>query len=189
RAVAAHDGIDIVVSCVGIFDFYRRLEDLEPGVLDDAFDEIFAVNVKSYLHTVRAAFPELRRRRGCVVLTESTSSYYPGRGGVLYVTSKFAVRGLVTALAAELAPEIRVNAVAPGGTLDTDLRGPHALGQEQRILGNTPGRREELIGRTPLEVALTGADHAWSYVFLGSSRARGITGGVLHPDGGMSVKT
>jgi phthalate 3,4-cis-dihydrodiol dehydrogenase len=189
RAVAAHDGIDIVVSCVGIFDFYRRLEDLEIGALDDAFDEIFAVNVKSYLHTVRAALPELRRRRGCVVLTESTSSYYAGRGGVLYVASKFAVRGLVTALAAELAPEIRVNAVAPGGTLDTDLRGPRSLGQEQRVLGDTPGRREELVARTPLEVALTGADHAWSYVFLASSRARGITGGVLHPDGGMSVKT
>jgi NAD(P)-dependent dehydrogenase (short-subunit alcohol dehydrogenase family) len=47
---------------------------------------------------------------------------------VLYVSSKFAVRGLVTALAHELAPEIRVNGVAPGSTLNTDLRGLASLG-------------------------------------------------------------
>ena len=58
------------------------------------------------------------------MLTASTSGFYAGRGGVLYVASKFAVRGLVVALAHELAPDIRVNGVAPGGTLGTDLRGP-----------------------------------------------------------------
>ena len=51
-----------------------------------------------------------------MLLTESTSAYYPGRGGVLYLASKFAVRGLVTALAHDLAPDVRVNGVAPGGT-------------------------------------------------------------------------
>jgi enoyl-[acyl-carrier-protein] reductase (NADH) len=39
----------------------------------------------------------------------------------------------------------------------------------------------------PLQVALSGADHAWSYVFLASDRARGITGGAVHPDGGVGV--
>lgn len=170
---------------MGIFDFYRGL-----GALDvDLLDEVFAVNVKSYLHSVKAAIPDLRRSQGCVVLTESTSSYYPGRGGVLYVASKFAVRGMVTALAAELAPDVRVNAVAPGGTLHTDLRGPRSSGEHERALGDTPGRRDDLIARTPLAVALTGEDHAGSYVFLASQRARGITGGVLHPDGDIAVKT
>ncbi len=187
--VAAHGGLDILVSCVGIFDFYRGLGDLDVDVLDEAFDEVFGANVKSYLHSVKAALPELHRSRGCVVLTESTSSYYPGRGGVLYVASKFAVRGMVTALAAELAPDIRVNAVAPGGTLHTDLRGPRSLGEHERALGDAPGRRDDLMARTPLAVALTGEDHAGSYVFLASQRARGITGGVLHPDGGIAVKT
>ena len=42
--------------------------------------------------------------------------------------------------------------------------------------------------RVPLKVALSGADHAWSYVFLASDRARGITGDVVHPDGGIAVK-
>ena len=93
---------------------------------------MFAVNVKSHLHAVKAALPALRASgSGSVILTESTSAYYPGRGGVLYVSSKFAVRGLVTALAYELAPDIRVNGVAPGGTLNTDLRGPVQPGPER----------------------------------------------------------
>ena len=150
---------------------------------------MFAVNVKSHLHGVKAALPALRASgRGSVVLTESTSAYYPGRGGVLYVSSKFAVRGLVTTLAYELAPEIRVNGVAPGGTLNTDLRGLASLGLHERRLDDTPGREAELAGRVPLQVALSGADHAWSYVFLASDRARGITGDVVHPDGGIAVK-
>jgi NAD(P)-dependent dehydrogenase (short-subunit alcohol dehydrogenase family) len=50
-----------------------------------------------------------------VILTVSTSGFYPGRGGILYVASKFAVRGCVVELAHELAPSVRVNGVAPGG--------------------------------------------------------------------------
>lgn len=188
-AVAEFGALDLLVSCVGIFDFYRGIEDLDADLIAPAFDEIFAVNVKSYLHSVKAALPQLRATRGTVLLTESTSSYFPGRGGVLYVSSKFAVRGMVTALAAELAPDVRVNAVAPGGTLRTDLRGLDALGQHDRALGETPGRADDLKARTPLGVALTAEDHAGSYVFLASERARGITGGVLHPDGGMGIRT
>ncbi|MGW6460714.1 3-(cis-5,6-dihydroxycyclohexa-1,3-dien-1-yl)propanoate dehydrogenase [Streptomyces sp. NPDC055078] len=181
-------GLDVLVSCVGIFDFYRGLNDLGEDEIDQAFDEIFAVNVKSYLHSVKAALPELRRSRGSVILTESTSAYYPGRGGVLYVASKHAVRGIVTALAHELAPDIRVNAVAPGGTLHTDLRGAGALGHEDKRLNDTPGREAELAGRVPLGIAMTGADHAWSYVYLASRRARGVTGDVAHSDGGIRIK-
>lgn len=188
-AVDAFGGLDILVSCVGIFDFYRGLGELDADVIDRAFDEMFAVNVKSHLHSVKAALPALRASTGSIVLTESTSAYHPGRGGVLYVSSKFAVRGLVTALAHELAPDVRVNAVAPGGTLHTDLRGLDALDMSERRLADTPGRERELAARVPLNVALTGADHAWSYVFLASDRSRGITGGVTHPDGGIGVKT
>jgi NAD(P)-dependent dehydrogenase (short-subunit alcohol dehydrogenase family) len=186
--VSAFGGLDVLVSCVGVFDFYRGIAELDADRIDAAFDEMFAVNVKSQLHAVKAALPALRESRGSVVLTESTSAYYPGRGGVLYVSSKFAVRGLVTALAHELAPEIRVNGVAPGGTIGTDLRGLSSLGLDSRSLGNAPNREAELAARTPLHVALSGADHAWSYVFLASERSRGITGDVVHPDGGIGVK-
>lgn len=187
-AVTAFGGLDVLINCVGVFDFYRGLEELAADRIDDAFAEMFAVNVKSHLHSVKAALPALREARGSVVLTESASSYHPGRGGVLYVSSKFAVRGLVTALAHELAPDIRVNGVAPGGTLGTDLRGLGSLGLDTRSLGDTPNRAADIADRVPLRVALSGADHAWSYVFLASDRSRGITGGVVHPDGGMGVK-
>jgi len=190
----AFGGLDILVNCVGIFDFYRGVGDLDDEIIDDAFDEIFRTNVKSHLLSVRAALPALRESAsrggtGVVLLTESTSAYYPGRGGVLYVSSKFAVRGLVTALAHELAPDVRVNGVAPGGTLNTDLRGLTSLGLGNTRLDDTRGRAEELAGRVPLQVALSGRDHAWSYVFLASDHASGITGDVLHPDGGIRVKS
>jgi NAD(P)-dependent dehydrogenase (short-subunit alcohol dehydrogenase family) len=187
-ALTAFGGLDVLVSCVGVFDFYRGIGDLDADRIDEAFDEMYAVNVKSHVHSVKAALAALRESGGNVVLTESTSAYYPGRGGVLYVSSKFAVRGLVTALAHELAPDVRVNGVAPGGTLNTDLRGLDSLGLSNRRLDDNPDRAANLAQRTPLHVALSGADHAWSYVFLASDRARGITGDVLHPDGGIGIK-
>lgn len=191
--VGAFGGIDVLVHCVGIFDFYRGVAELDPDLIDEAFDEMFRTNVKSHLHSVRAALPALRDGRnrdgaGVVLLTESTSAYQAGRGGVLYVASKFAVRGLVTALAHELAPDIRVNGVAPGGTMRTDLRGLQSLGlADRRLDDDGPGRAAELAARVPLHVALSAEDHAWSYVFLASDRARGITGDVLHPDGGSRL--
>ena len=188
-AACARDlgGIDTLVNCVGIFDFYRGLAELDDDRLDDAFDEMFRVNVKSQLVCVKAALAELRRSRGSVALTVSTSGFHPGRGGVLYVASKFAVRGCVIALAHELAPEVRVNGVAPGGTLGTELTGPASLGLGERLLAATPDRVQDLKRRTPLNVAMTGADHAGSYVFLASDRARGITGTIVVSDGGAGI--
>ncbi|BCZ25242.1 3-(cis-5,6-dihydroxycyclohexa-1, 3-dien-1-yl)propanoate dehydrogenase [Mycobacterium senriense] len=187
-AVDAFGGLDILVNCVGVFDFYRGVGDIEADALPDAFDEMFRTNVLSHLQSAKAAIPALRRARGSsIVLTESASSFYPGRGGVLYVSSKFAVRGLVSALAHELAPDIRVNGVAPGGTLNTDLRGLSSLGLDQTRLDDSPDRARDVAARTPLHVALTGEDHAWSYVFLASERSRGITGETVRPDGGFGV--
>ena len=74
RAVTdAFGGLDVLVNCVGIFDFYRGLADIDDDQLEAAFDEVFTVNVKSQLVSVRAALPELRRAGGSVVLTVSTS--------------------------------------------------------------------------------------------------------------------
>jgi NAD(P)-dependent dehydrogenase (short-subunit alcohol dehydrogenase family) len=187
-AVDALGGLDVLVNCVGTFDFYRGVRDLDGDQLLPAFDELFRVNVASQLLGVHAALEALTASRGSIILTGSTASFHPGRGGVLYVATKFAVRGLVIALAHELAPDVRVNGVAPGGTLATDLRGPRALGLDGQSLGDQPGREEDLKSRTPLGVALTPADHAHSYVFLASNAARGITGTFVHPDGGIGVK-
>jgi NAD(P)-dependent dehydrogenase (short-subunit alcohol dehydrogenase family) len=183
-------GLDVLVNCVGIFDFYRALTELSPAELDQGFDELFRANVLSHLVSAQAAIPALRASgagAGSIILTVSTSGFYPGRGGILYVASKFAVRGCVTALAHELAPEIRVNGVAPGGTLGTELTGPSALGLSDRVLDG-PDRAADLRARTPLQIALTGADHAGSYVFLASDRSRGTTGTILHTGGGASLR-
>ena len=100
-----------------------------------------------------------------------------------------AARGLVTTLAYELAPDIRVNGVAPGGTLNTDLRGLSSLGLKETRLDDTPNRARDVAARNPLNVALTGEDHAWAFVFLASDRSRGITGETIHPDGGFGIGT
>src|SRR5699024_4801158 len=129
---------------------------------------------------------ELRRGRGSIVLTGSTSSFRPERGGVLYVASKFAIRGLVASLSRELAPQIRVNAVPRGGTRGTDLQGLGSLELEAERLDGED-RAQSLRSRTALEVALTPADHASSYVFLASDRSSGTTGTFVHSDGGVGI--
>jgi NAD(P)-dependent dehydrogenase (short-subunit alcohol dehydrogenase family) len=186
-AVDAFEGLDTLVHCVGLFDFYLGLGEIPDDRFDDAFREVMDVNVRSGLLAVRAAVEPLRASRGSVILTASTSSFTAGRGGILYVASKFAVRGCVVSLASELAPEIRVNGVAPGGTVGTDLRGLRALDQHDRSLGAAPDRAESIRGRSPLDVALDPTDHAASYVFLASDDARGMTGRFLHPDGGANI--
>jgi phthalate 3,4-cis-dihydrodiol dehydrogenase len=187
-AVDAFGGLDTLVNCVGIFDFYRGILDIAADDLPVAFDEMFRTNVLSHLQSVKAAVPALQAGTGSsIVLAESASSFYPARGGVLYVSSKFAVRGLVSTLAHELAPRIRVNGVAPGGTLNTDLRGLASLGLDGTRLDDTAHRARDLAARTPLHVALSGEDHAWSFVFLAADRSRGITGETIHSDGGFGI--
>jgi len=185
--IDAFGRLDTLVQCVGVFDYYRGLGELTRQQLDAGFDEIFATNVRSHLVGVHASAAALRESKGSVILTLSTSSYASGRGGVLYVASKFALRGVVESLADEMAPDVRVNGVAPGGTLDTDLRGLRSLGESDRSMADASGREEDLRARTRLEVALTPADHAASYAFLASEGARGMTGRVLHPDGGANL--
>jgi NAD(P)-dependent dehydrogenase (short-subunit alcohol dehydrogenase family) len=180
--------IDVALTFVGVFDLYLPLEGIPAGQFDAAFDELFSVNVKSALVTARAVASALRRSRGSLILTLSSSSFSPGRGGTLYVATKFALRGALLQLAHELAPEVRVNGIAPGGTVETDLRGPRSLGMDQQRLDQRPGRREELEARTPLQVALTPADHVGAYLWLASDQARGVTGEIIRSDGGLGVR-
>lgn len=187
-AVERFGGLDVLATFVGVFDNYTHLLDLPEDRFDDAFREMYDVNVKSVLLAVRAAAAHLRDAKGSIVITGSSSSFYPGRGGTLYVSSKFALRGVVVQLAHELAPDIRVNGVAPGGTLSTDLRGLRSLDLADVRLTDREGRAEGLRKRTPLAVALDPADHAGAYILLASDRAAGITGEILRSDGGLGVR-
>jgi NAD(P)-dependent dehydrogenase (short-subunit alcohol dehydrogenase family) len=187
-AVDRFGGLDVLATFVGVFDNYTHLLDLPEDRFDDAFREMYDVNVRSVLLAVRAAGAHLQASRGSIIITGSSSSFFPGRGGTLYVSSKFALRGLVVQLAHELAPDVRVNGVAPGGTLSTDLRGLRSLDLADVRLTEREGREEALRKRTPLSVALEPADHAGAYILLASDRAPGVTGEIIRSDGGLSVR-
>jgi NAD(P)-dependent dehydrogenase (short-subunit alcohol dehydrogenase family) len=188
EAVERFGRLDTLGTFVGIFDNYTALTEIDDERFDAAYAETFDVNLRSVLLAVRAAAPELRRTSGSIVVTCSSSSFYAGRGGTLYVASKFALRGAVKQLAHELAPAVRVNGVAPGGTVGTDLRGLRSLRQFDDRLEDRPGREEGLRARTPLAVALRSDDHTAAYVYLASDRAPGLTGEVLRSDGGLGVR-
>jgi NAD(P)-dependent dehydrogenase (short-subunit alcohol dehydrogenase family) len=134
RAVerAAPDGrLDLLATCAGVFDYYSAVTAMGAQELTASFGEIFGINVLGTLLAIRAAAPALRRAHGAVSVTLSTAAFHGGGGGPLYAGSKAALRGLVRHLAAEMAPEVRVNGVAPGGTGGTRLGGLAALGQRQ----------------------------------------------------------
>ncbi|AGT33884.1 biphenyl dihydrodiol dehydroganse (plasmid) [Geobacillus genomosp. 3] len=180
--------LDILVSCVGVWDYFADLPNIPAEKISDAFDELFAVNVKSNLLSAKAALPELLKTEGNIVLTVSNSGFYPAGGGPLYVSSKFAVRGLIMELAYELAPKIRVNGVAPGGTI-TDLSGLKSLEQQNMSLSQIPNLPDIMRTTNPLQVLGTPEDHAWAYVYLASKeRTRTVTGTIIHTDGGIGVR-
>jgi NAD(P)-dependent dehydrogenase (short-subunit alcohol dehydrogenase family) len=184
RAVEAAAGpdrtLDLLTACAGVFDFYARVTELDPAELHRSFGEIFAVNVYGALLAVREAAPALRRAKGAVTLTLSTAAYQRGGGGALYAGSKAALRGLVTHLATELAPEVRVNGVAPGGTGGTRLGGLASLGQTQTA-ATTAGRDERIEANTLLGVLPMPEDHAGAYRYL--AHARAVTGTVIRSAG------
>src|SRR5207249_4539504 len=84
--------------------------------------------------------------------TASVAGFNSGGGGALYTASKHAVVGLIRQLAAELGPAIRVNGVAPGGTM-TDLRGLQTLGNDDRSQFSDPNIAERLRAANPLHIA------------------------------------
>ncbi len=118
----------------------------------------------------------------------SAPGFTSAGGGVIYTASKHAVIGIMRQLAVELGPHVRVNGVAPGGTM-TDLRSVAALQLEDRSQFAIPGARERIAAGNPLQMALEPADLAGAYVFLASrANARGITGSIVSVDAGSTLR-
>jgi NAD(P)-dependent dehydrogenase (short-subunit alcohol dehydrogenase family) len=188
ETVRAFGQLDILVGNAGVFDSFLRFEDLPEATLSAAFDEQFDVNVKGCLLGAKAALPALRASAGCMVFTASVAGFNSGGGGVLYTASKHAVVGMIRQLAAELAPQVRVNGVAPGG-VSTDLRGLEAVGRSEQSHFADPGIAERMRVNNPLQIALQPSDLAGAYVFLASrTSARGITGTIITADAGSSLR-
>ena len=183
RAVEAFGKLDVFIGNAGVFDFSHGLAATDGEDLASAFDELFAVNVKGYLLGAKAALPELEKTGGNMIFTASNAGFWPAGGGPIYTASKHAVVGLVRQLAFELMP-IRVNGVAPGGTM-TDLRGLEALGQAETSVGTRFGERA--VQASEARPAITQPQsHAGAYVFLASNEnSPNSTGMVLDSTSGM----
>lgn len=186
-AACGDEGLDNLTCCVGVFDFYASLSDLSMEQLQAAALETWQKNVMSILIAVRASLDKLRRGQGSVTLTVSESAFYPVGGGPLYGSSKWAVRGLVSHLAKDLAPDIRVNGVAPGGTSGTRFGGLISLEQTQTA-DAVEGRDDRIAQSTLLRFAPSADDHAEAFAFLAdSAAARAITGTIINSDAGRSM--
>ncbi len=191
EAVARFGKLDTLVPNAGIWDYQRSITRLGGEELSAAFDELFAINVKGYLLAVEAAWRELVKTRGSIVMTLSNSAFYPNGGGPLYTASKHACRGLVLELAYELAPKVRVNGVAAGG-MRTDLRGPESIGLADRSI-EASFARSTTTGANPLlplhDASVDPADFTAPYVLLASSaNSSNITGAVIPVDGGIAAR-
>lgn len=172
-AVDRFGKLDTFIGNAGIWDFNQSLVDTPISALATGFDELFAVNVKAYVLGAKAAHPALAESRGSMIFTLSNAAFYPAGGGPLYVASKHACVGLVKQLAYELAPEIRVNGVAPGG-MATDLRGPEALGLDASSITDAFPINAVLEQFSALHRAPQAADYVGPYVLL-AARAESST--------------
>ena len=166
-------GLDILVNNAGINPVYGPLETADL----DAARKIFEVNVLGTLAWTQAVLAHaglrFRQRRGNVVNVGSVSGDVPAPGLGLYGISKAAVAHLTRTLSMELAPEIRVNAVAPA-VVKTRFAGALYEGREAEVAASYPlGRLGE-----PDDVASAVA-------YLASADADWVTGQVLTLDGGL----
>jgi pteridine reductase len=136
--------------------------------------DLMGTNLAAPLFLAQAAASELRRARGLIVNIADIHGLRPLPQYLVYSTAKAALIHLTRGLARELAPEVRVNAVAPGPVL-----WPEA--------GLDVAQQQEIVSRTLLQRAGTPADVARAVRFFAAD-APYVTGQVLSVDGGRSQR-
>ncbi len=159
--------LDLLVCSAAAFD-ERPLEETDAA----AFDAQMNVNARAPLLLARALAPVLGRTGGSIVnVADVGGGLVPWKGFAAYAASKAALVRLTECLALELAPAVRVNAVAPGTVL-----WPESYPER---------RRRELTARIPMQRIGTPADVAEAVRYLAG--ASFVTGVVLAVDGGRSL--
>jgi dehydrogenase/reductase SDR family protein 4 len=151
-----------------------------PTVVADetAWDKVFEVNVRGPFVLCRAASERMvAQGGGAIVNVASVAGLRPMPGLGIYGISKAALIHLTRTLARELAPAVRVNAVAPG-LVDTDF--------SKAILGD-PEIKKMALADVPLARPAAPAEIVPAVLFLASDAARYVTGEVVVVDGGKTV--
>lgn len=176
-SVQDHYGpIDTVVANAGIA--YRvPLAELD----DDRWDHTLDVDLKGIMRVCRAATPAMRtaRRGNLIALSSIMGVAYGWDEHVHYSAAKAGVVGLVRGLAVELAPDVRVNGIAPGY-----IRTAQSLSREH---SSGPEGLDEAAKYIPMGRVGEPEDIADVAVFLASEAARYLTGQVIVVDGGLLV--
>jgi pteridine reductase len=140
----------------------------------DNWNDLIGTNLQAPLFLAQAAAPALRKAGGAIVNIADIHADRPLKSYVVYSIAKAGLIGLTRSLARELAPEVRVNAVAPGPVLWPDDESFDELSR-QRIISHTPLKREG----TPEDIA--GAVH---YLL---AEATYVTGQTINVDGGRNI--
>jgi len=149
------------------------------GRIDQAaWDDLIGSNLKAPLFLTQAAAPYLKAAHGAVVNITDIHAERPLAGYPLYCAAKAGLLGLTRALAIDLAPDIRVNAVAPGPILWPDDNGIEG-GFDQQT-------RERIVAHTLLKHEGSPNDIARTVRFL-LNDAPYITGQVINVDGGRTA--
>lgn len=167
-AVERFGRLDLLVNNASIF-YPRSMGRIEPR----HWDELVGSNLRAPLFVSQAAAPHLRQARGAIVNVTDIHAERPLKGFLVYSVAKAGLAALTRALALELAPEVRVNAVAPGA-----IAWP-----EDGKFDNA--ERARIVATTPLGRIGDPADIAQAVHFLAS--APFVTGQTVAVDGGRSV--
>lgn len=138
------------------------------------WDDLVGTNLRAPLFLTQAAAPELLRRRGAVVNIVDIHAERPLEGHVTYSLAKAGLVALTRSLAREMAPRVRVNAVAPG-----------AIAWPESGMLADAAMQADILARTPLKRIGSADDIASAVGFL--LTAPFVTGQVLAVDGGRSV--
>ena len=168
--------LDIVVVNVGDG---RSVSDALPD--DEQWQKTWSSNFESALQTARTFLPMLEESKGCLLFVSSIAGIEAFGAPTDYSTAKTAIIALAKNMARKLAPDVRVNVIAPGNVYFEGGSWDEKIKQDKK-------RVDEIIKSTvPMNRFATPQEVAGSVVFLCSDKASFITGATLVIDGGQTV--